>query len=145
MSTYGSGLEQIDSLLKSADELRDSGEITIVRSTVRNDPVMDVIASGREAARIFGMRVNVELILVSIDESQAIEFAWADRLKWKPSRPYSCILSWNSGRFEGSSLSWFRGPGFTLVLPRSILDGFRSGKLVWRKIDELPRGDHRPD
>lgn len=146
MSMPRDGLSYIDEMLGSVADLITDSVLEVVRSSIDGDPVVSVTVSRRCQARTLGMRVNVELILVSIESSQALEFAWKNPDEMATLA--SLFRSFCKGGFEvqmGSKDGQYygvRGPGFDLEMGRYMWGFLRSGKLEWRRIDYAQNEPH---
>lgn len=139
MSTPDSGIALIEGLIERMRPLVSAGDVDVIRSEVRGDPTFTLRASREGVADTVTLRVSDELVLVSIGDSQALEFAWAD-----PSDVdtlTALVTSFCHGGFDvqvGSKDREYyriRGDGYALTIAHGVFSRLRSGELVWHTVE----------
>lgn len=139
MTAPNSGLALIERLLESVRPQVSAGDVEVIRSEVRGDPAFTLRASREGVADTLTLRVSDELVLVSIGDSQALEFGWAD-----PSDVdtlAALVTSFCRGGFDvqvGSKDHEYyriRGDGYALTIAHGVFSRLRSGELVWHTVE----------
>lgn len=139
MSDRDGATAHVEKLIDSVAELVTSEQLEMVRSHILQDPVVTMTVPRPVASKLV-LRVSEELILVSVDESQAIEFGWADASEIQTLT--ALVQSFCRGGFDvqvGSKDHDYyrlRGTGFALTIAHDMFSRLRSGRLVWHTIEQ---------